>query len=74
MDQTSVDKKVDISSTFYYANIHFLKNVLRKLLFLDIVSVMKIKKNCLVYMYVYKVVLGTDLINELLRKSGGRLV
>ena len=26
-----------------FANIHFLKNVLRKLLFLEIVSVMKIK-------------------------------
>jgi len=46
------------------------KNVLRQLLFLEIVSVRKIKKQT-VQMYVYKVVVGVDLINELLRKSGG---
>ena len=31
----------------WLANIYFLKNVLKQLLFLEIVSVMKINKNCL---------------------------
>ena len=46
------------------------KNVLRQLLFLEIVSVRKIKKQT-VQMYVYKVMVGVNLIDELLRKPRG---
>ena len=44
------------------------KNVSRQLLFLEIVSVMKNQDK--LFMYVYKVLMGVDLIKELLRKLG----
>ena len=50
-----------------------LKNVWRQLLFFEIVSVRKTKKQT-VCMYVYKVVVKVDVINKLLRKSEGGLV
>ena len=44
------------------------KNVSRQVLFLEIVSVMKNQDK--LFMYVYKVLMGVDLIKELLRKLG----
>ena len=47
-------------------------NVLRQLLFLEIVSVMKIQNKLFsFYIYEYKVVVGVELINELFKSGGG---
>ena len=43
MDKRETNSDHDIEKRLF-ANIHFLKNILRQLLFLEIVSVMKIKK------------------------------
>jgi len=69
MDQRETNSDYDRKKKF--ANIHFLKNVIRQLLFLEIVSVRKIKTKLFICMCI-KWWWGVDLINELLRKFGGR--
>ena len=62
-----LSKSIDFFIFFNLQIFTFKKNVLRQLLFLEIVSVTKIKNKLFIHMYVYKVVVRVDLKNELLR-------